>query len=81
MTEETGTAVLKEREECALVAEGVAEEGGWGTTVETDPARRTVCLEIAARIRSRAIQRAADPSAHHGDLIGHSVFDLIGSRA
>jgi hypothetical protein len=50
------SAVRREREECALVAESAAEPAGTvgrGDTFDADPARRRMCLEVAASIRER----------------------------
>lgn len=51
-----GSAVDRERERCAIVAESVAEPAGTlaaGQIIEPDPVRRRICLEIAQAIRNR----------------------------
>jgi hypothetical protein len=61
-SEITITAAVKEliaaeREECAILAEDAADEGGaldrGGKQEEVDAAKRELCQEIARRIRAR----------------------------
>ena len=49
-------AVVRERENCAILAESSAEPAGTlgrGQVIEVDPERRSICLEIAGAIRNR----------------------------
>jgi hypothetical protein len=50
------SAVTRERESCAVLAESAGEPAGFlaaGQRIEVDPERKRLCLEIASAIRAR----------------------------
>jgi hypothetical protein len=50
------SAVAKEREECAMLVDSLAEPGmalGRGGSIQADAATRRICFDVSQRIRSR----------------------------